>query len=47
MDIRAFVEELLDALAGVEEVEQVSLQAEGPVVGGRAYLRGDMFLSFY
>jgi hypothetical protein len=47
MDTRAFVEELLDALAEVEEVEQVTFQAEGPVVGGRAYLQGDAFLSFY
>ena len=47
MDIRAFVEELLDALAGVEEVEQITLRTEGPVVSGRAYLRGGMFLSFY
>jgi len=47
MDVRAFAEELLDALAGVPEVERVALQAEGPVVSGRAYLRGEMFLSFY
>jgi hypothetical protein len=31
MDIRTFVEQLLDALTGVEEVRQVTLQAEGPV----------------
>lgn len=33
MDVRAFTDELLDAWAGVAEVERVALQAEGPVVG--------------
>jgi len=47
MDVRAFAEEVLDALAGVAEVERVALQAEGPVVSGRVYLRGGVFLSFY
>ncbi len=47
MDTRAFVEELLDALASLEEVKQVGLSTEGPTVSGRAYLHGKMFLSFY
>ena len=47
MEVRAFTEELLKALAGVAEVERVALQAEGPVISGRAYLPGEAFLSFY
>jgi len=47
MDTRAFVEELLNALANLEEVKQVGLSTEGPTVSGRAYLHSKMFLSFY
>jgi len=47
MEATSFVQSLLDALADLEEVERVSSRSEGPVVNGRAFLRGGMFLAFY
>lgn len=47
MNISAFVEELLTALASLEAVERVTVQTEGPIAKGRAYLTGEMFLNIY
>lgn len=47
MDVRAFVEELLDALAGTGLFERVAVQTEGPVANGYASIHEDLFLRFY
>ncbi len=49
MDVKAFTNTLLQALAEVELFEAVSVQSEGPVVDGYAYLKdeADCFLRFY
>jgi len=39
MDVRAFAEELLGALADTGLFEWVSLQAEGPIANGHAHVR--------
>ena len=47
MDVRAFSEELLRALAGIGVFERVSLQTEGPIAKGRAQAGEGLFLRFY
>ena len=47
MDVKAFSEELLRALAGSGIFEIVSLQSEGPVAKGRAQAGEGLFLRFY
>ncbi len=47
MDVRAFADELLRALADTGLFERVALQTEGPVASGYAYVREDLFLRFY
>ena len=56
MDTRAFAvvpcrrkgaEALLDARARVDGVEQITLDADGPTVSGRAHLQHDAFLRLY
>jgi hypothetical protein len=46
-DVSAFVKALLEELAGIEEVQSVSVHAEGPTVNCRAFLNEGKFLSFY
>lgn len=47
MDVVTFVSELLNGLSSLETVQDVTSQAEGPTVRGRANFRGDLFLAFY
>lgn len=47
MDVITFVSELLNGLASLETVQEVTTQAEGPTVRGRAHFDGDLFLAFY
>jgi hypothetical protein len=49
MDVRRFADELLAALAVTGLFERMSLQTEGPIASGRAYLRSqeDQFLRVY
>ena len=47
MDVAQFVDELLSALADTGFFELVTLQVEGPIVHGHAYVREDLFLRFY
>lgn len=47
VDVRAFVAELLQALATVAEIDQVALRSEGPIIAGRAFIQAEMFLEFY
>ena len=49
MDVKSFVEELLHALAQSDIFGSVSLQSEGPVVNGYAFIREreECFLRFY
>ena len=47
MDIMTFARSLLHSLDDVKAVQRVAIESEGPVVNGRAYLRNQMFLSFY
>jgi len=41
MDVEDFVDELLRSLTDSGLFEGVTLQAEGPVASGYAYVRGD------
>jgi hypothetical protein len=45
MDVRAFAEELLRALAETGLFERVALQTEGPIASGYAYVQEDLYLS--
>lgn len=47
MDVKAFVDELLQALADTGLFERITLQTEGPVIDGYAYVQDDFFLRFY
>ena len=49
MDVEDFVDELLRSLADTGLFEGVTLQTEGPVASGYAYVRGNeqCFLRFY
>ena len=49
MDVKGFVDELLDALAVTERFSRILVQAEGPIVGGYAYVQEDedLFLRIY
>ncbi len=47
MDVKAFLSELLSALAEVDLVEDVALRTEGFIVSGRAFLKREMFLQVY
>ena len=47
MDVKAFSEELLRALAGSGLFEMVSLQAEGPIAKGRAQASAGLFPRYY
>jgi hypothetical protein len=47
MDVKAFADELLPALARAGLFEQVSLRAEGPVADGHARVSEALFLRFY
>lgn len=47
MDVVTFVSELLNGLASLETVQDVTSHAEGPTVQGRAHFWGGLFLAFY
>ena len=47
MDVVTFVSELLNSLAALETVQDVTSHAEGPTVRGRAQFVGNLFLAFY
>ncbi len=47
MDVTAFVQEFLDALAKIKDIQSVSANTEGPIVNGRARIDDEKFLSFY
>lgn len=49
MDVKGFADELLVALAATGIFERVSLQTEGPIANGRAYVQGPVnrFLRVY
>jgi len=47
MNTATFVDALLGALATLENIQQAAVHSEGPVVSGRATMRGDIFLAFY
>lgn len=47
MDVVTFVSELMNGLSSIELVQDVTSQAEGPTVRGRAHFGGDLFLAFY
>jgi len=49
MDVKRFADEFLIALAEARLFERVSLQTEGPIASGRAYIKGsgDRFLRVY
>jgi len=47
MDVRAFADELLRALADTGLFEGVALRTEGPIADGHAYVHEDLFLRFY
>jgi len=47
MDINTFSEDLLQALAKTRLIQRVTLQTEGPIVNGYAYVREDVYLRFY
>ncbi len=47
MDVVTFVSELLNGLASLETVQDVTSHAEGPTVRGRARFGEDLFLAFY
>ena len=47
MDVATFVSELLNSLAALEIVQDVTSHAEGPTVRGRAQFVGNLFLAFY
>lgn len=47
MDVVTFVSELLNGLASLEAVQDVSSHAEGPTVRGRVQFDGNLFLAFY
>jgi len=47
MDVRTFSEELLRALAGIAFFARVTVQTEGPIAKGYAYVREQLFLRFY
>lgn len=40
MDVKGFVEQLLDALASTAQFPNVSLQTEGPIASGRISVEG-------
>ncbi|MBM4464987.1 MAG: hypothetical protein FJ014_05420 [Chloroflexi bacterium] len=47
MDVKAFADELVRALADTGLFERVSLQTEGPIANGRAHVHEGLFLRFY
>jgi len=47
MDVRAFADELLPALADTGLFGQVALRTEGPIADGYVRVHEDLFLSFY
>ncbi len=47
MDVRAFADELLRALADAGLFERVTLQTEGPIANGYARVREDLLVRFY
>jgi len=47
MTVADFVSDLLAALTQFEVSQQVTVEAEGPTVSGRAFLAEEMFLAFY
>ena len=47
MDVVTFVSELLNGLSSLETVQDVTSQAEGPTVRGRAHFGEGLFLAFY
>ncbi|MDY7080704.1 MAG: hypothetical protein SXV54_27805 [Chloroflexota bacterium] len=47
MDVRAFADELLRALADTGLFERVALQAEGPIASGRAHVSEELFVRFH
>ncbi len=47
MDVVTFVSELLNSLALLETVQDITSHAEGPTVRGRAQFVGNLFLAFY
>jgi hypothetical protein len=47
VDVRAFVDQLLPALAQIKEFSRVAVDTEGPVVDGYAFVDDALFLRFY
>jgi hypothetical protein len=47
MDVRAFADELLRALADTGLFERVALRTEGPIADGHAHVHEGLFLRFY
>ena len=47
MDVKAFADELVRALADTGLFERVSLQTEGPIANGHAHVHEGLFLRFY
>jgi hypothetical protein len=47
VDVKAFADALLPALSRTKLFERVTLQADGPVADGHAYVHGNLYLRFY
>jgi hypothetical protein len=47
VDVRAFVDQLLPALAHIKRFARVAVETEGPVVDGYAFVDDVLFLRFY
>ena len=47
MDVKTFADQLLLALAEVDHFQNVTVQAEGPIINGYAYINEENFLRFY
>jgi hypothetical protein len=47
VDVKTFADLLLAALNRTDLFEQVTLQADGPVADGYAYVHANLFLRFY
>jgi len=47
MDVKAFADELLRAVADTGLFERVALRTEGPIASGQAYVSKELFVRFY
>lgn len=47
MNAAAFVASLLGALSRLDDIQEVTTRAEGPIVSGRAFISNNLFLAFY